>query len=421
MPAAVSRCCACFVVLLTLISCDRITTVSPSDPPVFPTGDPIQGRVVFQDGCAGCHAGGDGFDIAFFGFGDQRIFDEARIVVDSAAALDVVAYIASLGVTPVRDGPAPFQPGGEVLADDLGFAQRVFGGDHWPEDLSSGDLLALDPLAVPVAVTFPVWSERVSNLHWLPEAPLDPRIADHRNGEVQGLLDEYYRNRSGDALVKAVAALRSADRDADFEASPCVASPLSRLEAGRCFETRRWIASLGAQYMLRTDETGRFDVAVHDSWWDVGNAARLSLRTEEPVEDALESWVQWMYMGWAFEPARHSSSYLASGLAEAGLPRHAAFHALRSMVARGKKSRLPYEDVANAARYVPDAWVHGAVLFGYHHLLDRLDDGDRPKGDARESAVYQTLLSYQIAASRLELLEILHLRALRDEILDRLE
>ncbi len=398
--------------------CDRVTTLGPADGDVSSFGNPALGRSVFQANCAGCHATRDGFDIAFFGFTDETIRFRALAQVDSAAANDIVAYIRSLQVSP--DGESRlFQPGGTVLSGDEAFSERLFGEDEWPESMTADHLLSLDPRTVSVAVAFPEWSSVQSNRHWMPETPLDEAILGHDDGAPMTALDAYYRNGSEDALIEAVTRLRWADRDVDSPQAPCVAD---RLEPLRCFETRRWTASLGAQFVLRAGATDRFDRSVHDSWWDLGDAARLTVLEGRPVEDALDAWVGWMYLGWTFEPGRHSSLGLADGLARAGLPRHAAFHALRAQVDRARGSALPYEDVTNVARFAPESWVFDAVQFGYLHLLDRLERDDRPEGQAENTAVYETFRSYQIAAGRISSSkERRTLRELRNKILEELD
>jgi hypothetical protein len=86
-----------------------------------------------------------------------------------------------------------------------------------------------------------------------------------------------------------------------------------------------------------------------------------------------------MYMGWAFAPERHASTYLATGLARMGrLYRHGTFVALRAQVERRAERGDAYKDVATAARIAPRHWLVNAARFGYTHLIERLESGDVP-------------------------------------------
>ncbi len=405
---------------LALTACDQVTMVQLSEEPE-PVGDPVLGAVAFESDCASCHATRDGFDLAFFGFSDTTIVRRAVAHVDTATALDIVSYIRSLGVTgPDRDTRL-FQPGGEVLADDLEFALRLFGADAWPADLTPDALLAIDPLETPVAVPFPIWSVEQDNVDWMPDTPIGDGILDHHGGWTALTLDRYYdTGRLADLLV-AVQALRHSERDPANPDAPCVMDPIERMVPDVCFETRRWIASLGAQYMLREGIDARLHRAVHDSWWDVGNAARRSLQRDRQMDNGVENWATWMWLGWSFEPSRHASVYLSLALVRLGLQRHAAYHALRSLVARPGGAVAAYDDVRNAARFAPVHWTYRATVFGYEHLIARLESGLLPPADRLTDVVEALQAAQFFAARKVSDAEAAELATLQQQVLDLLD
>lgn len=289
-----------------LHACEQAFAPEPPLPTIAELGDPVLGRLAFETECAGCHATRDGFDLAFFAFTDTTIVRRAVAHVDTASAFDIVAYVRTLPVVPASQDVRLFQPGGVLLSSDLQFAERLFGADTWPAGLSANELRAIDPLQTPVAVAFPIWSVEEDNLDWMPDDPLEDGVLDYRSGLPEVALDMYYSAGSLHRLEGAVSALRAAERDPHSAGAPCVVDPLARLQPEVCFETRRWIASLGAQHMLREGMSSPMSDVVHDVWWDVGNAARKSIQRGTPIDHALENWVSWMWAGWAFNPDGHS-------------------------------------------------------------------------------------------------------------------
>ena len=118
---------------------------------------------------------------------------------------------------------------------------------------------------------------------------------------------------------------------------------------------------------------------VHDVWWDVGNAARKSRADKSiPIANADQNWTAWMYLGWSFDPSKHSSSYLGGGFRQLGFMRQATFVALRSEVARPRNSMSIYEDALNAVKFSPNAWATSVATFGLRHLNERLAAGEKP-------------------------------------------
>lgn len=384
-------------------------------------GDLRAGAAAFVESCASCHASRDGFDLAYFSFPDSAIRRRAAAHVDPATADDIAAWVTSLAVASVPRATRPFQPGGAVLADDVEFAARLLGGDAWPLDWTTADLLAVDPLEVPIAVPLPRWSEEGTDLDWMPDDPLGEGVLDHRGGRPREALDAYYSSPSWEGLGLALAALRAADRDPLDPFAPCRAGPPSLFRAEPCFETRRWVASLAAQHVLREGAGGFVHRLVHDAWWDVGDAARRSIIARTPIERAEENWAGWMMLGWIFDPGRHASVYTGNALVRRGLPRHATFVALRSQVARPEGSVAPYLDARNAARFAPEGWAHGVVRLAFLHLLERLEAGETPRGEAAGEAAGAVEEAFVRAARSSTAAGAAELAALRSGILARLE
>ena len=113
----------------------------------------------------------------------------------------------------------------------------------------------------------------------------------------------------------------------------------TQVDHRECFELRRWTATLVAQHMLRHGMTDPIHSVLHDTWWDVGNAARKARQSDVRLENDEMNWASWMYLGWIFDPGRHPSVYTGSGLSRIGLPRHATFVALKSLVSRREGKR----------------------------------------------------------------------------------
>jgi len=409
------------LVLLLGIGACRSQEAPPLGPgiPVTPPADATAGLAAFSEVCAACHSSRDGFDLAFFGFPDSTIVRRAVFHVDSGTARDIAAHVRTLGAAGAARGARIFQPGGTLLASDVDFATRLFGADGWPADMTTDRLLALDPLEIAVAMPFPRWSVEADNLDWLPDRPLPEAILGYRAGAPRRALDRYYGAPSLENLVAAVTALRAAERDPADPSAPCARiggeGPVA--DGTACFEIRRWTSTLAAQHMLRGGVTGRLHPSLHDTWWDVGNAARLGIRGEV-VDNRVANWASWMLLGWVFEPGRHASVYTGNGLLQSGLPRHATFVALRSQVARPRGSEAPFADAANAARFAPPHWTYDATRFAYGHLLERLGSGAGPVGaDLLAEARSHVQQAYTAAAPKVTAAQRAELARQRDQLL----
>ncbi|GMR14317.1 MAG: hypothetical protein BMS9Abin29_2566 [Gemmatimonadota bacterium] len=360
-------------IALVLTGCDN---GSPTSDLSLEDADPVLGLATFRLECASCHASGDGFDLAFFSFPDSTIVRRALGHVALSDALDIVAYIRSLGAETMSRRTRLFQPGGRVLADDRVFADQLFGVDAWPADLTSEELLAIDPRTVLVALDLPMWSVEEDNVDWMPDLP--PAEGIFAFGGTGTAIEAYHELPTDHRLVAAVNRLRDSVRHPQNPAAPCTFDDARPVDYEECFQVQRWIASLGAQHMLRAGREGGLHRTVHDAFWDVGQTVRRSIvQGHESPANGLENWVDWMWTGWIFEPQNHATIYLSSGLNAAGLARHATFMTLRTLVARPAESFAPFMDVRNTARFAPDHWAGDATLFALGNLEERVMASNR--------------------------------------------
>ncbi|HEV8150038.1 MAG TPA: hypothetical protein VGP61_07645 [Gemmatimonadales bacterium] len=376
---------------------------SPDGPTqaVLPKADPLLGRIAFEQNCATCHASRDGFDLAMFGFTDTTIIRRAVAHVDTATARNIVAYIRSVAAPHEPEKLRLFQARGAPLSDDVQFALTLFGQDEWPAGFTTADLAAIDPRTVQIAARLPVWSDESSNLDWMPDEPLPPAMLDFSGGLVAGAIAGYRAAPTRENLLRAVNALRSADRSTSNPGAPCLLDDTLRVNFKQCFEVRRWTSSLVALHLLRNGMDLNLGGQVHDVWWDVGNAARRSRADRSiPIANPNENWVAWMFLGWSFDPSQHASVYTGGGFRQLGLVRHATFIALRSQIARPRNSTTPYDDLVNAVRFAPNSWTTSVTSFGLRHLLDRLQAGDRPQTTTQITSAIALVNSAVTEASR---------------------
>ena len=372
------------LVLLVSVACSD----APMDP--VPHPDPIVGRFAFEESCSGCHASRDGFDIKTFGFTDTTIIRRAVKHVDSATARNIVEYIHSLNAPPNDKNLRLFQPKGSPIGTDVDFAIALFGRDAWP-DIATADLAAIDPRTVQITVKLPVWADEGTNMDWMPDTPLPTGVLDYAGGLAAGAIAGYRAAPTKENLIRAVSALSTADRAVANAQAPCLLEDTLRVRYRECFETRRWASTLIALYMLHNGMDQNLGPNVHDMWWDVGNAARKSRADKSvPIANADQNWTSWMYLGWSFDPSKHSSSYLGGGFRQLGFMRQATFVALRSEVARPKNSMSVYEDALNAVKFSPNAWATSVATFGLRHLSERLSAGEKPStAELKATAIAQ--------------------------------
>ncbi len=402
---------------LALTACDAreeaTAVAAPGDAQSLMLADASarRGAEVFRAECASCHVAGDGFDLAHFGFPDSTILRRAVFHVSQQEAEDIVAHIERIPADAVGRSTPPFET--ERAADDVDFAVRLFGEDAWPAGVGEEELRAIDPSRIAAAVDLPLWSDESSNLDWMPDRPLPQAVLDGRDRWVQRLLGRYRRDATDENALAVSRALRW---HYFAEASP---HAVCRPEQGggaipdplECFEGLRWAAAFGANHLLATGGDPGEDIEgstrLPDTFWDVGQAARAAtLHHEGELENDLENWVSWHWVGWIFAPQNHASVYTAGGLSRTGLRRHATFVALRSLVDRRVGSAHPAKDLRNAAFHAPRPWLWNAVDTGIGMLEARAGRGEGPSGDEAEVefaealAVTEEVLLRRLGAER---------------------
>lgn len=407
--------------LLVVTACSD----SPADPldPMTAAANPVFGKLAFEQSCAGCHASHDGFDLRMFGFADTTIVRRAVKHVDTATARNIAAYVHTINAPRTPRNLRLFQPGGEPLPGDLEFAIALFGRDAWPDDMSTAQLAGINTRTLKVAIRLPVWSQEGSNLDWMPDAVLPSGVLDYSGGMARAAIAGYHAAPTSENLIRAVNALRTADRAVANLQAPCLLEDTVRVRYRECFEVRRWTSTLVALHILRNGMNAEPGGKVHDVWWDVGNAARKSRADRSvPIANVNENWATWMFLGWSFDPSLHSSSYTGGGFRQLNLMRHATFVALRSQVARPRNSVNVFEDLANAARFAPAAWTTSAVSFGLRHADERLAAGERPSNaDQLAMAVASVNTALVEANKKISAADRAKLLALAQPVLDRLK
>jgi hypothetical protein len=419
------RCARGLPLSLTLMALIALTACSDSSGTFDPMLDanPVLGQLAFEESCSGCHASRDGFDLKTFSFTDTTIIRRAVKHVDTTTARNIVAYIHGLSAPPNNKELRLFQPKAAPLAGDVEFAVALFGRDSWPGDMTTPQLLAIDPRNVQIAARLPVWADETSNMDWMPDAELPGGILDYSGGLVRGAIAGYNAAPTADNLVRAVNALRTADRAAANPQAPCLLEDTLRVRYRECFEVRRWTSTLVALYMLRNGMSVQLAGRMQDVWWDVGNAARKSRADRSiPIANVDQNWATWMFLGWSFDPSLHSSSYTGGGFRQIGLVRHATFVALRSEVARPRNSANVYEDLLNAVKFSPSTWTMSVTGFALRHLDERLKTGDRPAtAEQRAVAIMQVNSAVTEANKKISVSDRAQIAALAQSVLSGLQ
>ena len=238
------------VLLLAAAACSD--SGDPLDPGITPA-NLAMGKLAFTESCSGCHASNDGFDLRTFGFADTTIVRRAVHHVDTASARGL-AGIHRIGVEPRTDLRS--------AVSALRAVQRKTSSLRWalwhrwmPDDMTSSKLVSINPREVRIAVALPVWSDEKSNLDWMPDSPLPAGVLDYSGGLVRGAIAGYRAVPTDDNLIRAVNALRTADRASANAQAPCLLDDTVRVRYRECFEVRRWTSSLVALHIIRNGMT----------------------------------------------------------------------------------------------------------------------------------------------------------------------
>ena len=398
------------------------TPAGPPPPPPPPNPNPSLGEIAFQQNCAQCHAARDGFDLAYFDYADTTIIRRALKHVNSTTASLIATYIRSMSTPHVSQSLRLFQPGGGFAANDVDFALGALGQDGWPAAMTVSQLRAIDPLQLRIVPKLLIWSDEGSNLDWMPDDSLPVAILTYAGNAGATALATYNASPTTQNLVAAVRALFEADHASANPGAPCMFFVASRVNYEECFEVRRWVSSLVAQHMLRAGITRSLGAGLHGIWWEVGDAARRSQGQPGQVANPAQNWVAWMYLGWMFDPAGVAAVYTTGGLRQMGLPRHATFVALRSLVARPagslEEDLTVWNDFQVFAASVPASWATSATSFALRHLIDRLNSGDRPPaGTETDLAISRVNGAMTTIATKVSAADLASLTVLSNQVI----
>lgn len=354
-----------------------------------------RGELAFRESCAPCHASGDGFDLAFFGFDEADIVRRALKHVPEETGRDIAAYVRALGVTPVGVTTRLFQPGGRVASSEAQMWTDTFGvaSDVWPAALTADTLRALDLRTLAVPVALPRWSSERTGGDWMPDTPLDAALHDADGGILRERLAAY-RAAPDDASLVALVTAFQRRVGPDLCYGEVGAQPLADV----CFEARRWMSSLAAMHFVRRGITEEIPIEVVRLWWQTGEASvstNFVPITRRPDEVRIERTAAWLYLGFTYAPAefREENSYLGQFLDAAGHPRLAMLTALRRMVADGRVHEpAPEEPFWDGQRFwdanlavlrAPSELRLAAAAFVIDYLSARLNGGDRYRSETR--------------------------------------
>ena len=409
----------------------EIETPPPPDPALGPRPpDAALGRSAFVASCAPCHASGDGFDLAFFGFSDADIVRRGVAHVDTATARDITAFIRTLDVTPVARSFRPFQPGGQtVLHNDRDFWNRLFETSGWPSDLTAEALRLIDPTAVAVSLALPLWSSEPDESDWMPERPLPEEVLRAEAGAVQAALDRYLASPTMDGLLEVVGHFQRVTTDTTLSATPvCEGEAAVHTYPVECFEVRRWMSSLAGVHMLREAEATPVPFEVARLWWETGEAAVSHFFLTERTPLSRQDVARWLYLGFIFAPEAfpERNGYLGQFLQSSNMERLAAFAMLRRMVGDGRahQGNFPqqYWDAFLAILRAPRELVLDVAAFSQQFLLDRGQAGLLPEDKTFASTLvrqmWETMELKGVDTSNAQAVEV---AALRDELLALLE
>jgi hypothetical protein len=361
----------------------------PPPPPAPPPAPSGTGQTAFVASCASCHASRDGFDLAYFSYSDTNIVRRALKHVSSTTAWSIATYIATIPSPKVPENTLLFQPGGSVISGgtnatgDVNFALAAFGQNAWPASYTRNDVLAINPKTLRIALPLLPWSDETNTREWMPKDSLPLPILTFNGNAAANALAAYYANPTVAGLEAVSAAVNNASYNVANSIAPCQVAVISRTDFQQCFEIRRWVASLSVTHKLRTG-IAFLSPALYLDWWNVGNIARLSRGYPGQVPDYLQQQARWMYLGWMHDVPNEPAKYGTDAFRTLGMPRHATWKALRSIVARAPGVFLenvsPYVDFKEIALSTPagTAWSYNAGKFGLNELLRRLSSGDRP-------------------------------------------
>ena len=413
--------CKLPLVATVLLACSHDASVSPLvDPPTSPPpahkADTANGRVAFAASCASCHASGDGWDLAFFDFGESDVIRRASRHVSAETAVDIAGYIQSLRVPPRDRSFRPFQPMNAALASDGEFWTEAFGApaNTWPADLTPEHLRRLSFRNVRLPFALPPWSLEVSNNDWMPDVALPAEVLRARGDTLQKILDAYYRSPSDDVLRLFVAVFRDiVNASAENGAPLCGGFPGFQPRFTECFDALRWASTLTAAHFLRRGITENIPADVLDLWWDTGKAAVTeSLRghsatTIQEHQEILKRTAGWLTLAFSYAPMRFTDAgadYLGQFLQQAGFSHFATAVYLHRMTSDGpantpETSGNRILEGSAAVFRAPNSLKYHTALFVLDYLIGRMDAGAHYDASRRTDIERNLAFSFDVGIS----------------------
>ena len=386
-----------FALSVPLVGCSHDSRVSsPIDPPTAPPthkADTAAGRLAFRTSCASCHASGDGWDLAFFNFGESSVIRRASRHVSTETAEDIAAYIEALSVPPRDRAFRPFQPLNVSVASDGEFWTEAFGApaNTWPADLTPERLRRLSFRTLHLPFSLPPWSLETSNNDWMPDVALPAELLRARGDTLRKILETYYGSPSDATLLLFVAVFRDIINTSTENGSPmCAGFPGFQPRFAECFDALRWASTLTATHLLRRGVTENVPIGILDLWWDTGKAAVTeSLRgnsvTSIPEhQESLKRTAGWLTLAFSYAPMQFTdagASYLGQFLQQAGFSHFATAAYLYRMTNDGlanvpETSGNRVVEGANAVFRAPNPLKYQTALFVLDYLIGRMDAGE---------------------------------------------
>ena len=417
------------VTCVIAVACSDSTGPAPDRAAEFrANADPVRGLAAFRSDCATCHASGDGYDLALFGFPESDIVRRGVDHVDSATAFDIAAHVETFDVTSLGRAARPFQPTGALATSDLDMWATLFGTADWPAALTPEQLAAIDPLDVAIPLGLPTWSSEADETDWIPERPLPDRVLSAEGGAVRSALEAYFAAPDLDRLTTVLDHFRAVTADLENTTDKlCRGEASTHPEFEACFEARRWMSSLAAIHLLRHGVPDDVPETIFRTWWETGEAAvTVRFQIGPADESRITAVAQWLYLGFLFGPDhfQERNGYLGQHL-EQRYPRLAVFSYLRRMVGSGPAQTDPFQryvDASSAVVRAPDAIAMDIAGFVLDYLLTAEVPSDaefRGFSALLVRNIYDDLIAFKGMDPASERAE--ELRAQRDLVLARLE
>lgn len=381
--------------------------------PTF-SGDPLQGKRVWNDECSTCHVNGDAWDLQAFAMPDTMIHRRSLGHVSHDEALDIISFVHSQDVEPFQDArfgkkEMPlFQPGNRILSSDREFAVNLFGEDQWPEDLTIRGLKRLKPSQIPIPFRFPEWNDESNKHDWVPHVKLVSRISE--NNQFVDARNRYNLNPTDENLVRLSRAFYEASRGTADRHPFGNHTASSETEMKEILELNRWMASKTAVHFMRKrygyDEIesfleGKVDgKPIHrgkDSpvryWWVVGDLMRSSNAydvTSLPSEygstkQLLEEGSKWFYLSWAANPELSFDTGTTYFIEMVGShfdkPRLAAYIAAYMITTSDLGLNSIWNLLFRIPKDTPDHWNSNYIRFVLESYENRIERGDYIKNE----------------------------------------